>query len=117
MNGIRLTFAASFICTALSKRRISRASSRACSGWSFTPFINVYSNVIDERGLRVTYRWQAAISSAIGYFLLSGISSVRSASLGACSETASDTSLAWPSWSICGTRPEVDSVTRLLARP
>ena len=117
LNGIRLTFAASFICTALSNWRIRRASSRACTGWSLTPFIMVYSNVIELRGLRCTYRWHAAISSAIGYFLLSGTSSVRNSSLAACSDTASDTSLSWLSRSIIGTMPAVDRVTRLLARP
>jgi hypothetical protein len=49
--------------------------------------------------------------------LFSGTSVVRSASSGACSDTASDTSLASESLSIIGTRPAVDRVTRLLARP
>jgi hypothetical protein len=49
--------------------------------------------------------------------LLSGTSSLRRSSNGACSDTASDTSLTSPSLSIIGTMPAVDRVTRLLARP
>ncbi len=57
------------------------------------------------------------MSCSIGYFLLSGTSSLRRASSAACRETASDTSLSLDRRSIIGTMPAVESVTRLLARP
>ena len=42
---------------------------------------------------------------------------LRNASLGACSDTASATSLSSPRRSILGTLPAVERVTRVLARP
>ena len=48
LNGIRLTLAACEACARRQNLRISAASSRACSGWSFTPFISVYSKVIES---------------------------------------------------------------------
>ena len=57
------------------------------------------------------------LAAGCGYFLLIGISCVRSSSNGACSDTASDTSLSCARRSIIGTTPAVERVTRLLARP
>src|SRR6185437_5326381 len=56
-------------------------------------------------------------SSSMPQRLLSGTSCVRNSSLGACSDTASDTSATSPSLSIIGTTPAVESVTRLDASP
>jgi len=50
----------------------------------------------------------------IGYFLLSGTSVLRSASLVACSDTASIVPHSAPSRANSGATPEVDTVTRRL---
>ncbi|CFW31096.1 Uncharacterised protein [Bordetella pertussis] len=49
--------------------------------------------------------------------MLSGTSSSRSASLGACRDTASATGQSWDRRSIMGTTPEVETVTRRRDRP
>jgi hypothetical protein len=60
---------------------------------------------------------QAASSSAIGYLRFSGTRSSRSASFGACSDTASATGQSSRRRSIIGTTPEVETVTRRRDRP
>ena len=58
-----------------------------------------------------------AISSAIGYFLFSGTSSSRRASLVACRLIASMAWVVLPSFSSIGTTPEVETVIRRREMP
>ena len=60
---------------------------------------------------------QTFMSMARGYFLFTGTNSFLSSSMGACKETASATGLLAFNCSICGTRPEVDNVTRRFDKP
>ena len=73
-----------------------------------------YSKVIRRALLTPGYSRQARISSAIGYFLLSGTSSSRRSSVTACRLTARLTPSSRPQRSIIGTTPDVDRVIRRL---
>ena len=103
-SGIRLTFdltpASSF------------ASRRASSGESLTPASSTYSNVMRLRFFSGN-RLHASMISATPYFLLSGTSSPRCSSVGACSEIARfGITGSRASRSSAGSSPTVDSVMR-----
>ena len=104
LNGIRLNLHGT--------SRTRRTSAPACAGESFTPSSITYSKVTKSRGATSRYRRHAAIRSASGCLRLIGTSLSRSASSGACRLTASATGHSAASRSICGTRPDVETVTR-----
>ena len=88
-------------------------SRRASSGESFTPASITYSNMIRRR-FESGKRLQASMMSFSEYFLVGGTIAWRCSSVAACNDTARlGISSSCASLSIIGTRPTVDSVTRL----
>src|SRR5690606_10631820 len=86
--------------------------------WSLTPLIRMYSMVARRlSGRDSRYSLTLASSSLIGYLRLSGTIWLRSSSLGACREIASEASVYWRSRRMAGTTPEVLMVTRRFDRP
>src|SRR5690625_489527 len=109
LNGIRLILHGSTL--------TRRTRARACSGWSLTPSIMVYSKVILRLWPASTKRLQAAISSSTGYLRLSGTRRLRTSFSAACSDTASANSTPSARASMPGMTPAVDTVTRRAPRP
>src|ERR1700686_895808 len=92
--------------------RTNSTSSRACSRESLTPASRTYSNVNRSRG-RIGNSRAAFINSARFHFRLSGITSLRTASLDAFSEIASfGRTGSSPKSLILGIIPAVDTVIR-----
>src|SRR3989442_1592461 len=109
LNGIRLILHGT--------RETKSTSWRACSSVSLTPSSMTYSKVMKSRGARSRYRRHTASNSASGYLRLMGMSVSRSASFGACKDTASATGHSAARRSIIGTIPDVESVTRRRESP
>src|SRR5262249_25694591 len=74
----------------------SRTSALASASWSLTPLSITYSNVMRLALESPGYMRQASSNSRIGYLRLSGTRRSRSASVTACSETASMTPISEP---------------------